>query len=433
MKKDKNNTTQNLLKFLDSSPTAWHAVDLMRRQLEEEGFSLLEENKKWRIQRGGKYFVIRNGSSLCAFVVPEKNPKSIRLLASHTDSPSLKLKPQPEIRKNGAILFSVEIYGAPLLSSWLNRDLGLAGRVVYLDRQGQLQTSLVRLDQTPFMIPQLAIHLDREVNEKGLILNKQDHLHVLAALDEQKNSKESLLTTLLRSQLKLNELLSFDLFFYPLEKARLIGYNHDLIASYRIDSLASVHAALHSLLQFSSPLKEDIKMVAFCDNEEVGSQTAQGAASPFISQTLERLLYALKLDKEDYFCLMNQSLCVSIDLAHAVHPNYAEKHDPQHQPLLGKGVIFKSHAQQRYASDARSLAPLQILAKNHNIPTQRFVSRNDIPCGTTVGPIHATLLGMPTVDIGCGQLSMHSSREIMACQDHLYLCQLLGDFLEEGH
>lgn len=420
---------QNLLSFLDHSPTAWHAVENIKKQLEGQGFSQLKEQDTWNIQPGGRYFVIRNGSSICAFIMPLAIPMRVRLLASHTDSPSLKLKPQPEIRKQGMALFGVEIYGAPLLTSWLNRDLGLAGRVIYLDQEQSIQEHLVNLNQSPFTIPQLAIHLDREVNEKGLLLNKQEHLPVLIGLDHHKEGTASYLEALLRRQLTFSELLSFDLFFYPLEKARLIGYEQELIASYRIDSLASVHAAVESFANYPDPLEQDIKMVIFWDNEEVGSSTTQGAASPFFAQTLERILLASALERQDYFRLISQSLCVSIDLAHALHPNYIEKHDPQHQPILGKGIVLKTNAQQRYASDARSLAPIQAIAKKHNIAIQKFANRNDMPCGTTIGPIHSSLLGMPTVDIGCGQLSMHACRELMACQDYLTLYQLLLSIL----
>ncbi len=412
---------QDFMTFLDASPTAWHAVAILLEKLRPAGFQQLLEQEAWSIQPGGRYVVTRNGSSLCAFILPHRLPRRIRLLASHTDSPSLKLKPQPEIHKYQAILLGVEVYGSPLLSSWLNRDLGLAGRVIYKNQKNQIQESLVCLDRYPLTIPQLAIHLDREVNERGLQLNKQDHLNVLASLEGSFHASESFLEALVREEKDFEQLIAHDLF---------LGYQHTLLAAYRVDSLAIVHAALTALLQQPDPLEEEIKMVIFWDNEEVGSHTSQGAESPFFNQVLERILANYSATREDYFCLLNRSICISIDLAHALHPNYADKHDSQHQSILGQGIVLKSNAQQRYATSARSSLPIQMLAAANNLTVQKFVSRNDIPCGTTIGPLQSCLTGMPTVDIGCGQLSMHSCRELMACKDHLDMCELLGALLK---
>lgn len=424
---------RDLMNFLDASPTAWHAVATARHRLQEAGFIELSEHNYWEIQPGQRYFVSRNGSSLCAFVAPKRFPKQLRLLASHTDSPSLKLKPNPEIRKHRAILLGVEVYGSPLLSSWLNRDLGIAGRVLYTDRSGNIKETLVRLDHYPVIIPQLAIHLDREVNDKGLQLNKQEHLNALAGLESSFEDNFSFLETLLSEAIHFDKIIAHDLLLYPLEKAQLVGYHNALLSAYRIDSLASVHAALTALLDHATALEDEIKMTIFWDNEEVGSHTAQGADSPFFTQVLERILNAFEGTREDYFCLLNRSTCISIDLAHALHPNYAEKHDPHHQPILGQGVVLKTNAQQRYATSARSALPVKMVAGLKQIPLQSFVSRNDIPCGTTIGPLQASLTGMPTIDIGCGQLSMHSCRELMACQDHIDMCHLLGNLLQTHH
>ncbi|WP_068467307.1 M18 family aminopeptidase [Candidatus Protochlamydia phocaeensis] len=430
MNDSQNSLIKDLMSFLDGNPTAWHAVASIAEKLRDASFTELSPSRSWHLEAGKAYFVRQHHSSLCAFILPSAMPSRVRLLASHTDSPSFKLKPQPEIRKHQSILLGVEVYGSPLLTSWLNRDLGLAGRVIYYDSQHRLQESLVRLDKHPLTIPQLAIHLDREVNEKGLLLNKQEHLNVLAGLEKDFPKDRSYLEALLREEIDCEQLINFDLLLFPLEKTRLIGYQQAFLASYRIDSLSSVHAILNAFLYQPSPLEEDIQMMIIWDNEEVGSGTAQGAESPFFNQTLERLLLARNLGREDYFKILSRSHCVSVDLAHALHPNYAERHDAQHQPMLGQGVILKSNAQQRYASDARSSLPLQIAADTNRIPLQRFVSRNDMPCGTTIGPIQASISGISTVDIGSGQLSMHASRELIACQDHLWLCQLLQSLLK---
>lgn len=423
---------EDLCVFLDSSPTAWHAVQSIEEKLIAHEFKELKEGERWHLQPGKRYFITRNGSSLCAFITPLSAPQRVLLLASHTDSPSFKLKPKPEIHRQKMVLFSVEVYGAPLLSSWLNRDLGLAGRIFYFDQNDRFQQSLVRLEQSPLTIPQLAIHLDREVNDKGLILNRQEHLNILAALEIQLPSTHSYLESLIRQSVDFKQLINSELYLYPLEKAQLIGYQKQMIASYRIDNLVSVHASLAALLEQVDPLEDEIKMLMCWDNEEIGSQTAQGAGSPFLNQILERILLALNQDREDYFRCISQSICLSMDAAHALHPNYMEKHDSQHQPIMGQGVVLKTNAQFRYASDAFSSAPIQALAKKQDLPLQIFVSRNDIPCGTTIGPIHSSLTGMPTVDIGCPQLSMHSCRELMASQDYITLCQLLKVLLKDG-
>lgn len=427
---DSSSILSHLISFLEFSPTAWHAVAFAQSQLLKEGFQLLKEESHWKLEPGKCYFITRNGSSLCAFVTPKHFPKKVRLFASHTDSPGFKLKPQPEIRKNRAILLGVEVYGAPLLTSWLNRDLGIAGRVVCLNRKGELEEHLVQLDRHPLVIPQLAIHLDREVNEKGLLLNKQDHLNALAALENTFPTSTSYLDFLLREELDFEQLLAHDLFLYPLEKPRLVGYENSFLSAYRIDSLASVHAALTALHNHKEPLNDEIKMVVFWDNEEIGSHTAQGADSPFLSQILERIIHAFNGTREDYFCLVNRSSCISIDLAHALHPNYAEKHDAQHQTFLGSGIVIKTNAQQRYATTALSSLPVKIISDLKKIPLQTFVSRNDIPCGTTIGPLQASSMGMSTIDIGCSQLSMHSCRELMACQDHIDMCHLLAGLFQ---
>lgn len=424
-----NPTIQDLLSFLNNSPTAWHATANIAEKLHAAGYRELQESEAWNLTPGNSFFLTRNGSSLCAFTVPSKKPRLAYLLASHTDSPALKLKPNAEYQKQNMIMIGVETYGAPLLNAWLNRDLGIAGRISYLDASGLRKTTLVRLDHSPLVIPQLAIHLDREVNERGLVLNKQEHLNALATLINSSEGKANFLERKLQEKINFSLLLSHDLFLYPLEKASLLG-EQQMIGSYRIDNLTSVHAALTALCHSKKASEDRLNMGIFWDNEEVGSSTAQGAGSPFFQQILERILIALGMNREEYLRLLSQSLCFSIDLGHALHPNYPERHDPQHQPLLGKGIIIKSNAQQRYSTDAESAALLSHLCIKLQLPYQKFSSRSDIPSGTTVGPIHASMTGMKTIDIGSAQLSMHSSREIASCQDHLDMCRLLTALFE---
>ena len=428
MSKDDKKCIADLLKFLDISPTAWHAVSNCASELRERGFLELNEKDAWVIHPGNAYFVTRNGSSLCAFVIPKKKPQSVRLVASHTDSPSFKLKPNAEFYKENMLMLGLEIYGAPMINSWLNRDLGIAGRVVFRNKKGKVEEAIVRIDDMPIVIPQLAIHLDRTVNESGVVLNKQEHLAALAAVGEKTSDGSTFLERTIKRVISFDKLLSTELYVFPLEPARHFGEHQELIASYRIDNLASAHASLHGILKAKAD-DHTIKIAAFWDNEEIGSNTAQGAGSPFIPNMIERISLSLKLSREDYLRLIPNSLCASVDLSHAVHPNYSDKHEPRHPVLLNMGIVIKTNAQHRYATDALSSATIVNLCHDHEIKFQHHISRGDMSCGSTVGPIHANLTGMPTVDIGCPQLSMHSAREIMGSSDHLSMCRLLQAFL----
>lgn len=422
-----NSLVDDLLNFLHKSPTSWHCIDFIKNSLLLEGFIELSESEEWTLEKGKGYFVIRDGSSLCAFVTPSDTITKAHLIASHTDSPGFKLKPNPEYRRDNMTLLATEVYGSPLLTSWFNRDLGIAGRVFFATKENSIGQALVQFEERPVTIPQLAIHLDREANEKGPSFNKQDHFSALAALDF--NPEESFLRTLLSDQIQtpFEYILSHDLFLYPLEKARLLS--SDMLSGYRLDSLSSVHSCL-SALKTSSPHKHHLNVAVFWNHEEIGSSTAQGAASPFLLNTLERILLSFDFSREQFLRLVPDSLCLSVDLAHAINPNYAEKHDSRHMPFLNKGPVIKYNAQQRYASDARSSAYIIYLCEKFVIPYQFFSSRNDIPCGSTIGPIQASQTGIPTVDIGSPLLSMHSSRELMSIQDHLEMSRLLAAFMQ---
>jgi len=426
------NTIEDLLDFLNSSPTPWHAVDWIVSRLEEHGFRRLEEENIWDIQPNSKYYVLRNGSTLCAFITPNQPPLYARIAASHTDSPGFKLKPNAEFQKENMILWGLEIYGAPLLTSWLNRDLGLAGRIVYESKSGKIEESLVNIEDSPVTIPQLAIHLDRQVNETGLTLNKQEHLAALVGISKEK-PEITFLDQLLQKKKSFTHLLGADLFLYPLEKARLMGKEQELFASWRIDNLGGAHACLKGFLESEKQDHSCINMVVFWDHEEIGSNSAQGAGSPFLLHLLERIAVSLKLEREAFLRLISRSHCLSVDLGHAVHPNYADKHDPRHPLLLNQGISLKFNAQHRYASDSRSIAWVTSLCHKHGIPFQRHAGRGDIPSGSTIGPVHASLSGMPTADVGYAQLSMHSCRELAGCQDHLDLCRLTAAYFKDDY
>lgn len=419
----------DFLDFLNYSPTAWHAVENIAKILLKNGFQELQEKENWKLEPGQSYFTTRNGSSLIGFKVPSNEPERLLLAASHTDSPALKLRPHPEFIQDNMVMLGVEVYGGPLLSSWLNRDLGIAGRIFYLDAHDHFHEALVNLSENPVIIPQLAIHLDRQVNENGLVLNKQEHLSALAGLKI--DEREAHLHALIKTQIDFKKILGEELFLYPLQKAAITGFEHEFIASYRIDSLASVYAIMEGFCSAQST-SLDLKMAAFWDNEEVGSETSQGANSSFFMHILERICLALDYNRESLLRLLPNSLCLSVDLAHALHPNHREKHDPRHKIHLGKGLVIKSNSQQRYATSAYSCALVTAMCDQLNLPVQHFSSRGDIPCGTTIGPIHAHLSGMPTADIGIAQLSMHSSRELISIKDQNDMRKLIAHFYQDS-
>lgn len=421
----------DLKAFIDNSPTSWHAVEELGNRLALRDFTPLNEQETWNLKLGGRYFVVRGGS-LCAFSLPKTPPSQILLVASHTDSPALKLKPQACFYKENMAMLGVETYGSPLLTSWMNRDLGIAGRVIISNAQEELEERLLFLNEIGLIIPQLAIHLDRESGEKGVLLNKQTHLCPLLGLINHPIPSDQIIERLVRNHLSFERLISSDLFLVPLEPARFVGYQNELLASYRIDNLVSAHATACAMAYIQNPSSTLLQMSVFFDHEEIGSSSYCGARSPFLTDLFERIRLALGLNGEAFAQVKHNSLCVSVDMAHAFSPSHPEKYDPQHQPLLGKGIVIKSHAHHRYASDATSSAPILEACRALQLSHQLFAIRSDMPCGSTVGPMLAEQLGMKTVDIGISQLSMHSIREVTSCSDYLDLCRLLTYLLQKG-
>ncbi|MBU6383298.1 MAG: M18 family aminopeptidase [Verrucomicrobia bacterium] len=410
--------------FLDASPTVYHAARVIAARFKEAGFTALTEGEKWKLEPGKSYFVSREDTLLAAFRLPEKRPVSAILLASHIDSPALKIKPHPEISTQGIGLLGTETYGGPLLHTWLDRDLALGGRIFVLNSRGQRESKIVLLEKHPVIIPGLAIHLNRDLNEKGLIVHKQDHLKAVFSLQHREHHFEDLL----KQDHPFQTLLSFDLYLVPLEKARYNGANGELISSYRIDNLSSAFASLEALTH-SKVHKERIQMAVFWDHEEIGSKTYAGADSVFIHELFERICIPFKMDREDYYRMKSASLCLSCDVAHAYHPNYADKCDPQNAPFMGKGPAVKFSP--RYATSASTAAPLFHLAQKHRIPLQSYASRSDLPGGSTVGAMMGASPGIPTVDLGVACWAMHSIRETIAAADQEALTQLLTIALSE--
>jgi aspartyl aminopeptidase len=417
---------ENFVRFLNRSPTVFHAAKEISNALAEADFTPLKEDERWQFEPGQGYFLMRDDALIAAFRMPMQPPTSAVILASHIDSPCLKIKPHPEEESRSIGRFLTEAYGSPILHSWLDRDLYLAGRISVEDDEEGLKSHLVKLDDYPVIIPQLALHLDRQMSEKGILVNKQDHLKPIFSL----NAKENQLENWLKKHHPFKTLLAFDLFLVPNEPSSFLGFDSEFIASHRLDNLTSAYAALSALIQ-SGPRADVLQAAFFWDHEEIGSQTCLGADSRFGDDILERICLFFKIDREDFFRLKSRSICLSGDLAHGFHPSYADKYDSQNAPLLGAGPVLKFNANQKYATSSSTGAVIMQLAEKQKIPLQKYASRSDIPSGSTVGSIMASQLGIPTVDIGIAGWAMHSARETVAAKDVESLCSLFQAAYEE--
>lgn len=416
----------DFVRFLNKSPTVFHAAREIENRLAEADFTPLKEDEKWVLEPGKGYFITRENSLIAAFRTPQKDPQSAVIVASHIDSPCLKLKPCPEVSNHEINQLSTETYGAPLLHTWLDRDLSIAGKVIVSDQSGKLRSALVNLDDYPVIIPGLALHLDRTISEKGLFINKQDHLKPIFSLHSQNEPLEEWL----HKALGFEKLLSFDLFLTPLEKPSFLGFHNEFIASYGLDNLSSAYAALDAILNVS-PQSDVLQLSLFWNHEEIGSMSSLGADSFFANQILERICLFFKKDREDFYRLKSRSFCVSGDLAHGFNPSFSEKYDLSNAPFLGKGVVLKFNANQKYATNAATSAAVLHLAEKYKISIQKYANRSDIPSGSTVGSIMSANLGIPTADVGIAGWAMHSIRETIAAQDELSLCALFKAAFEE--
>ena len=403
-----------LLAQLDASPTAHHVVNWWRIRLTESGFVDCSLTETLSVDQG---FIARGGA-LIAWRSPSKSLRNgFRIVGAHTDSPGLHLKPQPKRQYENMSLLGVEVYGGPLLNSWLDRDLGIAGHVILQDGSTRLFSS-----PTPVArISQLAIHLDRDVNDKGLVLDRHQHLNALWLTSNTEQSFDQWMSEqcgIDQSQIRASSAQLFDM-----QNAAVVGADDSLIASARIDNQASCWAAMMALIEQRGANSPSV--VALFDHEEVGSSSATGAAGPLLEHILERLCIAAGLSRQDFINVLAKSHCVSADNAHAVHHNYPERHDTNHSPLINQGVVIKSNVGQRYATSSTSLTPFMDACNKANVPVQYFASRNNIACGSTIGPITATSLGIDTIDVGIPQLSMHSAREVCGTKDPIYLREAL--------
>ncbi len=443
---------QQLLSFIQESPTPFHATQTIARQLLSVGFVELDEAAEWNLQTGKRYFVKRNDSSIVAFVYGKKEllDSGIRMLGAHTDSPCLKVKPQPELIRKGYMQLGVEVYGGALLAPWFDRDLSLAGRVTYQTTDNKIASALIDFKQPVVTIPSLAIHLDREVNNNRSINAQRDIVPVLLQLAPEQtlqagfqsptisnlplassnfqlpitpNFKSILLAQLKREspQIMAIQVLDYEISLYDTQAPALVGLQQDFIASARLDNLLSCFVGLQAIVNADN----DVSSLLICtDHEEVGSTSCCGAKGPMLQQFLERLIP----DAETRIRVIEHSLMISADNAHGVHPNYLDRHDENHSPLLNRGPVVKINANQRYATTSETSGFFRWLCEQHQVPVQVFVARTDMGCGSTIGPTVASEVGVKTIDVGVPTFAMHSIRELAGIADAHYLYLVASEF-----
>lgn len=417
---------RNLLAYLKQSPTPYHAVATTRALLDKAGFIALSERQDWRLQPGKRYYFTCHDASLLAFVYGQADlsQSGIRMMGAHTDSPCLKVKPRPERHAHSYLQLGIEVYGGALLNPWFDRDLSLAGRVSFRRSDGELRHALIDFRRAVAIIPSLAIHLDREANEKHPINPQEDMRAILLQIDKGATDFRSLLKAELVSQEKMadaDELLEFDLSFYDLQEPALVGWREDFIASARLDNLLSCHLGVEVI---TSASLEQSSLLILNDHEEVGSVSDAGAQGNMLTSFLERLVPQVEQRRQ----MMDASVFFSVDNAHGIHPNYPGKHDDNHGPILNRGPVLKINANQRYATTSDTASLARVLAEEAGIDLQLFVSRADMACGSTIGPMTAARLGVKTLDIGVPTFAMHSVRELGGRRDGYELYRLLKAF-----
>jgi aspartyl aminopeptidase len=417
---------QDLIDFIDASPSPWHAVASAEARLLAHGFTRLEESARWQLAANGRYYIVRGGASMIAFVQGSQPlaEAGFRIVGAHTDSPGLRLKPKAAMSGDGISRLAVEVYGGPILATFTDRDLSLAGRVVMRTAEGQ-ETRLLRFEQPLVRLPNLAIHMNREVNEQGLKLNKQTELPLILGLMSEGDNAEAQLRKLLADAVQGDaaDLLSWELTVYDVQKGCLWGANKEFIADSQLDNLASTHAALSALTATAQPTATCV--AAFFDHEEVGSESATGAGGSFVADVLQRISLQAGLDGEDKRRAMARSFFISADMAHAYNPNFPNAYEPGHKVLVNGGPVIKTNVNQRYTTNAETAARFMKLCEKAGVPCQQYAHRSDLGCGSTIGPMIAAQLGVASVDVGSPMWAMHSARESAGVHDHTYMIAAL--------
>lgn len=430
-----------LLNFINNSKTAFQAVNELKKRLDSEGYKEISESDKWDLNKGGKYYVVKNQSALIAFEVGSGDIEKdgFRLIGAHTDSPSFRIKPNPEMKvEDHYFKLNTEVYGGPILSTWFDRPLSIAGRVTLkTDNPLKPRVEIIDINKPVIIIPSLAIHMNRDIND-GYSYNRQKDTLPLLTMENDLNvkmaveklEKEGYLVNLISETLKvdMSDILDFDLFLYEYAEGSIIGLQDEFISVGRLDDLWMVFAGLKALIE--SDKNKSTKVLVALDNEEIGSLTSQGANSSLLDNILERISLGLNKEREEYKMALSNSVMISADLAHAIHPNYPEKSDPTNKPLLGKGPVLKIAASGSYSTDSYESAIFKSVCEKAGVPCQQFVNRSDLRGGTTIGPITASKLNIPVIDMGAPLLSMHSIRELASVKDNDYTIKAFTEFFD---
>jgi len=419
---------RGLFDFLAVSTTPYHAVESMKKILESEGFKELREGDGWKLTDGSRYYVSRGDSSLAAFSYStDLVDKGIRIAGAHTDSPALKVKPNPDMYRKSYLQIGVEVYGGALLNPWFDRELSLAGRVTFKGKGASIETALVDFKRPVAVIPSLAIHLDRDANKKRSINAQKDLPPVIMQCFDDKPSLDHILKDEINSNNsgRVEEILSHDLFFYDGMAPSQWGLKREFITGSRLDNLLSCFAGIRGICDSKN---HDPVLVIFNDHEEAGSVSDVGAQGPFLKSVLQRICG----DMESYYRVADRSTMISMDNAHGIHPNFADKYDAEHGPLLNSGPVIKRNANQRYATVAHTEAIFREIAKGEDIPVQSFVVRSDMACGSTIGPLTAAETGIKTIDVGVPTWAMHSVRETAGVKDLYWLYKIVKKYFAKG-
>ncbi|MBN2165016.1 MAG: M18 family aminopeptidase [Marinilabiliaceae bacterium] len=433
MKNNNNSNILNLMQFINECTSPFQTINQVQNKLIINDFHFLDISQKWQLKKGGKYFTTLNQTSLFAFQIGLGDPENdgFKLISAHSDSPGFKIKPIPEMMiKNHYLKLNTEVYGSPILMSWMDRPLSIAGRIIIKSNDVlKPKHELINFQKPLLTIPNLAIHLNRQVNE-GLNINNQIDMLPLLGIINNSLEKDNNILSIISHEFNVNRdsILDYDLYLYNAEKASLIGNKEEFISAPRLDNLAMVHAGLTALI--NAPLSKATNCLCIFDNEEVGSMSKQGAGSPILKHIIERILICLEKNREEFQRSIYKSFMISADMAHALHPNYTEKHDPVNQPLINGGPVIKYHSGQKYTTDGDSGAIFTQLCNLANVPYQKFVNRSDIAGGSTLGNISTTQINFKTVDVGNPMLAMHSARELAGTYDHNYIIQVFKQYYD---
>lgn len=426
---------QHLLDFIDASPSPWHVIKSVEAQLASFNFKKLDETLSWSLESGGRYYVVRDESSVIIFVLGQKPlvETGFKMIGAHTDSPGLRIKPNAATGVDGLLRLGVEIYGGPILATFTDRDLSLAGRVNYKDTNNNIVSALINFDRPLLRLPNLAIHMNRMVNEDGLKLHKQNELPLILSALAQECLPQTYFSELLQEQsaCEAERILSWDLAVYDTQKGVFWGAENEFYANSQLDNLASCHAALQGLLDDTVLENEATLVCAFFDHEEIGSESNKGADGSFLGDVLKRISLVTENNKEDFTRALAKSFMVSADMAHAYQPNFPLAYDPDHKVFVNKGPVIKVNANQRYSTESVSQAMFVDWCEQAGVPYQKYSHRSDLACGSTIGPITSARLGIRSVDVGNPVWAMHSIRESAGVLDHGYMIKVMKKFLTQ--